>query len=125
MTPTELEQALANFTGTEHYYRWNLLYPNFLLTDGAKFLAEEAGAFWLMDLFASYFNAFRAEGFAVLKLATDLEAHTAEARIEGGNDNLLASQSIEYSDFPLPQITLFAAPSGHENRWVILLPSEY
>ena len=42
---------LSLFTGTEHYYRIN---RKCLLTDGTKYLAEGAGAFWLMDAAASY-----------------------------------------------------------------------
>ena len=44
MTPAELTNALQNFTGTENYHRFSAIMPNVLLTDGAKFLAEEAGA---------------------------------------------------------------------------------
>ncbi|MFM7008029.1 MAG: DUF6876 family protein, partial [Betaproteobacteria bacterium] len=45
--PTQLTQ----FTGTERYHRLN---RKCLLTDGTKYLAEAAGAFWLMDAAASY-----------------------------------------------------------------------
>jgi hypothetical protein len=44
LTAAELEQ----FTGTEQWYR-HYLNPNVLFTDGAKHLAERAGAFWLVD----------------------------------------------------------------------------
>ena len=51
----ELEANLPHFTGTENYT--NLRYPwlrsHFLLTDGAKYLAETAQAFWLMDAIAA------------------------------------------------------------------------
>jgi hypothetical protein len=43
--------TLAQFTGTEHYYRLN---RRCLITDGAKYLADEAGAYWLLDAGASY-----------------------------------------------------------------------
>ena len=46
---------LAHFIGTEHYYR---LTPSAVLTDGTKYLAEAAGAFWLMDAIASYLPQF-------------------------------------------------------------------
>ena len=46
---------LAHFIGTEHYYR---LTPSAVLTDGTKYLAEGAGAFWLMDAVASYLPQF-------------------------------------------------------------------
>jgi hypothetical protein len=42
---------LSNFIGTEKYYR---LTRKHLLTDGTKYLAEAAGAYWLMEAIASY-----------------------------------------------------------------------
>ena len=57
----ELESNLPHFTGAEEYHR--LRYPwlrkDFLLTDGAKYLADKAGviggtAYWLIDIIASY-----------------------------------------------------------------------
>jgi hypothetical protein len=35
---------LSHFTGTEHYYRLNRWC---FITDGAKYLADEAGTYWL------------------------------------------------------------------------------
>ena len=46
-----MKNDLAQFTGTEAYYRY---VGGTLLTDGTKYLANEAGAYWLMDLIASY-----------------------------------------------------------------------
>ena len=43
--------ALAQFTGTERYYR---IAPKFLITDGVKFLAENAGCYWLLDVAVSH-----------------------------------------------------------------------
>ena len=42
---------LAHFTGTQRYYRITLRH---LLTDGTKYVAEAAGAFWMMDAVASH-----------------------------------------------------------------------
>lgn len=41
---------LSQFTGTEHFYRLNRWC---LITDGAMYLADEAGAYWLLDSAAS------------------------------------------------------------------------
>jgi hypothetical protein len=49
--PTFDPAQLTQFTGTERYYRLN---RKCLLTDGTKYLAESTGAFWLMDVAASY-----------------------------------------------------------------------
>jgi hypothetical protein len=39
---------LAQFTGAENWY-WCGLNRNILYTDGAQFVAESAGAYWLLD----------------------------------------------------------------------------
>lgn len=127
--PEAVESALARdldqFTGTAEYHRWSLLFNNFVLTDGVNFLAGQAGAYWLVDAIASHIGSYKDEGFAVARLTKELVGWTLT--IDDGNDNILASQEIEYSDFPLDEITLFVAPqeSPAGTLWVIMLPSEY
>ena len=121
MTPEDLQTNLRQFTGTESYERWSILFRNFVLTDGTKYLAENAGAYWLMDAIASHFPAYRDEGFVVAKFTKKNRAWLL--LLEDGNDNILASQKIGFSDFPLPEITLYVIPQ--DGLWVILLPSEY
>jgi hypothetical protein len=45
-TRNEIEQGLANFYGTEQYHRINLIFPNVLMTDGVKWLCENADCYW-------------------------------------------------------------------------------
>jgi len=92
-----------------------------VLTDGAKFVADEAGAYWLMDAIASNVGSYKAEGFVVVKLVKTGDA--ALLTLEDGNDNILARQDIEYTDFPLDDVTLYVIKQ--DALWVILLPSEY
>jgi hypothetical protein len=47
----------------------------------------------------------------------------AQVVIDDGDENILAQQVIEYTDFPLNEITLFACWTGE--YWVIMLTSEY
>jgi hypothetical protein len=42
---------LGQFTGTEHWYRHGIN-RNVLFTDGAKYVADTAGAHWLLDAIA-------------------------------------------------------------------------
>jgi len=49
--PRLTQSELSHFIGTENYYRFLC---GTLLTDGTKYLAEKADAFWLMDTIASY-----------------------------------------------------------------------
>ena len=120
-----LKNNLRQFTGTEHYWRYSPLFPNVVLTDGAKYLADQAGAYWLMDVISSHMPKVK-DYFAIawfykidsewcFRLLSDLpiEDDTVE----------WAHQKIEFSDFPLNEIKLYVAKQ--DDLWVILLPSEY
>jgi hypothetical protein len=50
-------------------------------------------------------------------------ACTALLTLDDGNDNVLAEQFIEYTDFELDMIKLYACYNG--DVWVIMLPKEY
>ena len=50
---TEIESSLQNFTGTEQLHRFSVI-SRLVITDGVKYLCEKAGAYWLMDIIASY-----------------------------------------------------------------------
>ena len=119
VNPQELQAALRQFTGTTHYYRID---SKTLLTDGAYYLATQAGAFWLMAVFSSYLLELKLDDwFTVLKLKT--EGNKTTVTIDDGNGNVLATQEIENSDFPLSTITLYGCWDGE--HWVLMLPSEY
>ena len=114
------ETDLMQFTGTENWYR-HMLNRNVLYTDGAKYLAERAGAYWLLDeiaLIQPYDKRVAAEEFQVWKLV--VRPHrTATLTCEHGNYNVVFTKEIEYTDFPLDEITLWYANN------VIYLPSEH
>lgn len=123
----KLENNLGHFTGTMEWHKWSILFPNFLLTDGAQYLAEQAGAFWLMDIIGSHqrylLKLDRQEYFQVWKMTVNHENGYARVWAEDGNYNVIASQEIPYTDFPLSEITLYAGWDGQ--YLVIMLPSEY
>ena len=122
-TKDEILANLPNFYGTENYFRLSPVFPNFVLTDGALYLAENAGAFWLMDALASHRDSYKNEGFVVAHLCMIGSTGKWSLLLEDGNDNTLAEQIIEYSDFPLDEITLYVI--SQDDLRVILLPSEY
>ena len=110
---------LTQFTGTERYYRLN---RKCLLTDGTKYLAEAAGAFWLMDAAASYLIELGTDDwFVQVKLV--VSCSSAILTLEDGNGHVRARQVIPYTDFPLPEQNLYACWDGE--HWVLMLPSEY
>jgi hypothetical protein len=113
--PNQLNQ----FTGTAKYYR---ISRRHLLTEGTKYLAEQAACFWLMDAIASHLVEIgTAEWFVVVK--TSVKRTKAVMVYEDGNGNELARQEIPYTDLPLDHMSLYACWDGE--HWVIMLPSEY
>lgn len=110
---------LILFTGTERYYR---ISRKHLLTEGTKYVAENAGAFWMMDAAASHLNEIGTDDWFVLVRVTVTNS-SAVMRYEDGNGNVSARQSIPYTDFPLPSFMFYACWDGE--HWVLMLPSEY
>lgn len=120
MTNEQLARDLASFTGTAEYYRIN---QRLVITEGVKYLAEHAGCYWLLILYASHLAAINGdhEGFTVLKLTR--QGSGADIAIEDGNDQVLAVQHVDYTDFPFDSFSLYACWNGE--CWVAMLPSEY
>ncbi|OCK55416.1 DUF6876 family protein [Bradyrhizobium sp. LMTR 3] len=118
MTDKTLTQ-LRQFTGSEHWFR-HALNPAVTFTDGAKYVADEAGAYWLLDEIALAqigVPAVRAEAFQVWILKVD--GSRATLTCGDGNDATVYTKEIPFTDFPAPGITLWFTDK------VILLPSEY
>jgi hypothetical protein len=113
--PNQLNQ----FIGTEKYYR---ISRRHLLTDGTKYLAEEAECFWMMDAIASHLCEIGTEDWFV-SVRVQVREGRAVMIYEDGNDREHARQEIPYTDFPLNSITLYAC--WDQENWVIMLPSEY
>jgi hypothetical protein len=112
-----LEEQLAQFNGTEDYYRSS--FGTLLLTDGAQYLREKAGASWLMDLIESYQPKLRNEEFQLwgIKVEDDHSA-TVYCKADSDQPNLL-EQKIEYTDFPMKEYELFCVNN------IVLLKNEY
>jgi hypothetical protein len=114
---SEIINELNQFCGTEHYYRhlFGIVY-----TDGVKFLAEECQCYWLIDLVASYQSdsKVKLEEFQVYKLTVNVD-HSAVVEITDGNYNIIQTQDLEFTDFPLPEVTLWFTNN------VLYLPSEH
>jgi hypothetical protein len=118
-TSEPLEAALRQFTGTEHWYR-HPLYRTFCYTDGVKYLAEAAGAYWLIDdiLACQIEPRVKNEAFQFWTL-TVRDNHTAVLTCTDGNTALVYRQEYGFTDFPLKEQKLYLTNN------VLLLPSEY
>ena len=111
---------LAQFTGTEQWYRHSIN-RSILYTEGAQYVAEHGGAYWLLDeiaLIQPYDQNVTAEEFQVWTLTVRPDK-TATLTCDDGNGNVVFSKEIPYTDFPLETIKLYFANN------VIHLPSEY
>jgi hypothetical protein len=124
-TATKITQSdLVQFSGTENYYR-HAINRRVTFTDGMKFLADKAGAYWLLDEIALRQSHPRLKGecFQVWRLKLDGKGCTLTA--DDGNDNVLLTKAIECTDFPLDEIRLYVCEGGPGNTKVIMLPGEY
>jgi hypothetical protein len=110
---------LSHSTGTERYYR---ISRRHLLTDGTKYLAEEAECFWKMYAVASHLSEIGTADWFVLVRVT-VQGARATMVYEDGNGHQHARQESPFTDFPLDEQTLYACWDGE--HWVIMLPSEY
>jgi hypothetical protein len=120
MTKTFNKDDLRQFTGTEHWYRHGLA-RDILFTDGAKYVADTCGAYWLLDeiALAQRLKRVASEEFQLWKLEVNLAENTARLTCEDGNGNVVLSKRIEFTDFPSEEIAFYCT-----NK-TILLPSEY
>lgn len=112
-------EHLSMFTGSEQWYR-HALNRKVLFTDGAKYVADQAGAYWLLDeiAFAQLGErAVKSEPFQLWKL--EVRNHAAQLICEDGNGQQKFTKHITFTDFPEPGIRFYFTDN------TILLPSEY
>lgn len=114
------KEELRQFIGTENWYRHTLV-PKVLYTDGVKYLAERAGAYWLIDAisFRQMEAVIAGLSFQVWKLKVNLAKSSAVLECSDGNGKVVHQSNIEYTDFPLPETQLYFVDN------VLLLTSEY
>ena len=136
MTPQQIQDGLRGFHCTDGYTRYTF---GILLTDGVKWLCDAAQSYWLVDAIGSYQSTPKVKNdeslqgiqFWTLKLVKkhltlqDGTVRTcpssAVLTLERDTDDVVLTQNIEYTDFPLDSIKLYYSPQDK----VLLLPSEY
>ena len=114
---------LAQFTGSENVYRhWT---GRLVYTEGVQYLAEKGGAYWLIDVIASYQPdkqiASRPElvDFQLWELAVSKDK-SAKLTVRADSDKPAAiTQEIPFTDFPLEHVKLYVC------NGTLLLLSEY
>ena len=118
MSKGELLTALAQFTGTTQWYK-HPLFPNFVYTDGVRYLAVYAKCYWLLEfIFSNQTDTkIKGEGFQVWKI--EKEGDKATITVENGNGKIVKTFKITYTDFPLDEYTLWFIDKA------LILKSEY
>jgi hypothetical protein len=115
---TALSQ-LDYFTGTESYYKHP--FTKSIFTDGVKYVADNAGAYWLID-FIVFKQIEDGEigncDFQVWTLDA-LPDNTAMITCTDGDYEVLLKEKVDYTDFPVASIKLY-----YQNN-VLMLASEY
>lgn len=129
----QLQAELQQFIGDLQRYR-HPLNQRVLYTPGVKYLADEAGAYWLIDTIASWIGSHlfneavqrdqRLQTLQFWKLAVDLQEHKAVlTAVADSGEPAFITQQIGFTDFPLAEQTLYAGFDGR--YWTIYLPSEH
>ncbi len=115
LTQSDLNQFIGTTVWYKHGYVKNVTY-----TEGVRYMAQMAGAYWLIDeiAFAQLEPDIGRERFQLWILNVDSQ-QAARLICEDGNGEHLKEKLIEYTDFPLPELRLYFTDD------VILLPSEY
>jgi hypothetical protein len=119
-TAEEITRDLAQFTGTEHHYKHFL--SRLVYTDGVKYVADACGAYWLLDVIASYQGrCLRDPKLSEMQfwtLKVDLEKGKGLVTCERDEGDVAIRQRIPSTDFPLAEIKIWV-----ENN-TMYLPSE-
>ncbi len=136
MTAAEIEAHLNEFTGDLERF------PHIcgtIYTPGVKFLAESCGAFWLLDVIASYQRQIqrcarkpgprqelwdKLTGMQFWKLSVDLAKREGVVTCEDGDGAELIRQKIPMTDFPLAEVKVWVG-TDDGRTYVMYLPSEH
>lgn len=138
MEPGELHFNLRQFSGGDTWYCHAIAHKVWY-SEGMKYLAENGGAWWLIDAIASHLAANpeliahrkqneRFDGLHFWKLRkTEGTAAVLEA-VEDTGYTPVVSQEIEFTDFPFPadgEFLIYAGCDIPPGVTKLFLPSEY
>ena len=116
----DFKENLGEFMGSFQYHTHRIGKLCLDLTDGCNYVRNEAQAYWLFDAILSHqiTNMISKHEFQVWRLKQQ-KNKTWKLSCEDGNRKVLIVQDIEYSDFPIQEITIWMI------NGVALLPTEY
>jgi hypothetical protein len=120
-TKEEIILDLAQYIGTENYYR----YGRYVYTDGIQRMAELCGAYWLIGAVISHQQStvkdayFQVWSLEKMKSTTDASEYWLLRMRVDIDKPYMVCQTIEYSDFPLDFFEFYLIDG------VLLLVGEY
>jgi hypothetical protein len=121
------ETDLRQFTGSERNIRHNMN-RNLVFTEGVDYVRKNAGSYWLVDDIAiamAFDPKLKGEEFVTWTLKVN--ESSARLTADDGNNHVLYSKKIEFTDFPLDEIKFYAvsAEDFGTGNMMLMLPSEY
>ena len=118
MKSEELRENLQQFYGTENYFKNPLL--RYQYTDGVKYFAENAGAYWLLqEINFIYVELLKINKAEFIGITVNSNNNKADIIADDGNDNILKQKHIGFTDLPEGEWKFFLINN------ILLLPSEY
>jgi hypothetical protein len=120
----DLKADLAHFTGTEQWFRC-FLNRKVTYTEGVKYFAEKAGAYWLLDILATELPGLvKKHGMIFVSAESDgSQANLVAVRDKG--EPPLWHRHVDFTDLPAGEWPLWMGEGGPGGTMVIMLPSEY
>ena len=121
---------LSGFYGTTDKYVHRLpMTPDLLLTEGVKYFAEKAGAYWFMDIVATEFVPKLSEEDYIIFIQVTVDSDNGAVIIgsDGGKGDapkILHTRTIEYTDLPTNSTFNFILMVDYQGN-TLMLPSEY
>ena len=124
MNAYELQTQLAHFHGSQTWTR-HPFNRSFLYTEGVEHVADQAGAYWLLDIIATEIAGTVIndhEYFGVVTLAVEGQKALL-AVFDDLPGRKLYTRPIEYTDFPEGLWKFYLVYDGE--HCVLMVPSEY
>ena len=112
-----LRADLTAFIGTENWHR-HALNKQLLLTDGVVYFADQAGAWWFLDIIATEVMRFHPLK-PFLLIALHVREGEADILVGDGDGENLYKRHIHFTDAPDGLWRFYLTDN------VLLLPSEY
>lgn len=128
-----IEAGLRQFTGDLERYP-HPINRRVIYTPAVQYLAEEAGAYWLIDAIASWIGSHsfntalaadeRLQSMHFWQLRVDHADHSAVlTAVPDSDEEPFITQRIPFTDFPLAKIDIWAGFDGR--YWTLYMPSEH